>query len=86
MDDAPKRAVLPLPGDVRKEPVELRLDDLVALARPCFQSRAIEHRNLASALTNQPRILQLACSLGDAFAANAQHVCDQFLRHRDFAR
>src|SRR6266851_1924100 len=67
--------------DVGQETIELRLDHLVALTGPRLQTRAIEHRDPASPVTDQPDVLQLPGGFGDAFTAYAQHVGDQFLGH-----
>src|SRR6202521_59477 len=75
-----------LRNNVRQETIELRLDHLVALTGPRLQARAIEHRDLASLVTDQPGVLQLAGGFGNAFAAHAQHVGDQFLGHGEFVR
>ena len=72
--------------DVGQETIELRLDDLVALTGARLQARAVEHRDLASPVTDQPGVLQLPGSFGDAFTAHAQHVGDQFLGHGEFVR
>jgi hypothetical protein len=53
-----------LPGNVRKEAIELRLDQLGALAGPRLQTRAVEHGDPASAILNQPGALQLRGGLG----------------------
>jgi hypothetical protein len=41
---------------------------------------------MASAVFDQPSPLQFPGSLGDAFAANPEHVGDQFLSHDQFVR
>ena len=40
----------------------------------------------AAAVSDQSRRLQLSGGFGDAFAAHAEHVGDQFLRHRKLVR
>src|SRR4030095_10775453 len=75
-----------LPRNIGQEPVEFRLDYLIALTRPRLQPRAIYYGDLAPAIMNQPGVLQLPSGLGDTFAAHAQHVGDQLLRHGQFVR
>src|ERR1700676_2047953 len=75
-----------LRDDVGQETIELRLDHLVALTGPRLQARAIEHRDLASPVTDQPGVLQLPGGFGDAFTTHAEHVGDQFLGHGEFVR
>src|ERR1700676_4042779 len=75
-----------LRNDVGQETIELRLYYLVALTGPRLQTRAIEHADPASLVTDQPGVLQLPGGFGDAFAAHAQHVGDQFLGHGEFVR
>src|SRR6202790_3165297 len=75
-----------LRDDVGQETIELRLDHLVALARPRLQTRAIEHGDPASLVTDQPSALQLPGGFGDAFTAHAQHIGDQFLGHGELVR
>jgi hypothetical protein len=72
--------------DIGQETIKLRLDDVVALARPRLQTRAIEHCDPASLVTYQPGVLQLPGGFGDAFTAHAEHVGNQFLCHGEFVR
>ena len=46
-----------------------------------LQPRAVEHRDAAARIADQAQLLQLQRAFGDALAAHAQHVGDQFLRH-----
>ena len=66
--------------------VILPFDDRIALAYPCFQLTAIEYGNVAAAVMDQSRRLQPSSRLRDAFAAHAQHIGNQFLRHRQLVR
>ena len=65
---------LPILGE---QAIILTLDGRIALAYVCFQLGAIEHRNVAAAVMDQPRLFQLSSGLRDAFAAHAQHIGDQ---------
>jgi hypothetical protein len=47
-----------------------------------FQTGAIEHRDQAAAVVDQPGLLQLSGRFGNTLSAHPQHVRDQFLRHR----
>src|SRR5205085_7728472 len=71
----------PLGDAVGQQPIEFRLDDLVALAGARLETAAIEHADPSPAVADQPKLLQLPRSLGNAFAAHAEHVGDQFLGH-----
>ena len=64
-----------------EQAIGFRFDHLVALADPRFQSRSVQHRDVATAIINLSRFLQFACGLRDAFAAHAEHIGDQFLGH-----
>src|SRR5438874_4437686 len=83
---ANKRRFGELRCDVGQETIELGLDYLVTLTGPRLHTRAIEYGDPASPVTYQSGVLQLPGSLGDAFAAHAQHVGDQFLCHGEFVR
>jgi hypothetical protein len=65
-----------------EQTVILPFDDRIALSGLCFQSGSIKYGNVTAAVLNQPRSLQLASGLGDAFATHAQHMRNQFMRHR----
>ena len=67
----------------RKESIEFSLDNLVALTCSCFDAGTVKDGDRASAIPNQARVLQLASSISDALAAYAEHVGNQFLRHRE---
>ena len=56
---------------------------LVAAACSCLETAPIENRDVASAVVNQPSGLQRACRLGDANAADAEHVGEKFLRNME---
>ena len=71
-------------GRTREQSVVFALDDCVALAGARFQTCAIEDRDAPPGVLNETRFLQLERALGDAFAANAEHVGDKFLRHHQF--
>jgi hypothetical protein len=68
-----------------KQSVVFALDDCVALAGARFQAGAIEHRDAPPGVLNETSFLQLERALGDAFATNAEHVGNKFLRHHQFA-
>src|ERR1039457_1358979 len=74
---------LPIFGE---QTILLAFDDGIALAYLCFQSGAIEYGNVAAAVMDQSRLLQLSSGLRDTLAAHAQHMSDQFLRHRQLIR
>jgi hypothetical protein len=69
-----------------EQTIILSFDNRIALAYLCFQLEAIEYGNVAAAAMDQSRLLQLSSGLRDAFAAHAQHMSDQFLRHRQLIR
>ena len=69
-----------------EQAIGFRFDHLVALADPRFQSRPVQHRDVATAVINQSRLLQFPGGLRDAFAAHAQHIGDQFLGHDQLIR
>ena len=71
-------------GHSREQSVVFALDDCVALAGAGFQTRAIEDRDAPPGVLNEARFLQLESGLCDAFAANAEHVGNKFLRHHQF--
>ena len=62
------------------------LDHGIALAGALFESLTIEHRNLASSVTDEPRLLQVTGRLRDSFAAYTQHIGNEFLRHYEMLR
>jgi hypothetical protein len=59
----------------------LATHDFVALAAARFEAAAIQHGDQAAAVAYEAGRLQLAGRLGDTFAADAEHVGDQLLRH-----
>ncbi len=65
----------------RKQPVVLRLHHRVTLATALLQPSPVEHLDTAACIVNQPCPLKAERGLGDPFAANPEHVGDEFLRH-----
>jgi hypothetical protein len=65
-----------------EQTVILPFDNRIALAGLCFQSGSIEYDNVTAGVLNPPLALQLASGHGDTFASHAQHMGNQFLRHR----
>lgn len=53
----------------------------VALAAQLFELGPVDHGDVASAVLDHSQALQLAGGFGDALAAHAEHVGDQFLGH-----
>src|SRR5688572_17329221 len=70
-----------LDGQQRQQPIELLLDDRVALASASLETCAVEDRNVPTAVLDQTGILQVACCFRHAFTAHAKHIGDQFLSH-----
>ena len=68
----------------RQQAIELSLNDRVAFAYTPFELLTIDDCDMAAVVFNDTRILQLSCGLVHAFAANAEHVRDEFLRHSEF--
>ena len=64
-----------------QQPVCLGLDYQVALAAEPFQAGPVQYRDLPSAVLDDALALQFSGRFGDAFAAHAEHVGDQFLGH-----
>jgi hypothetical protein len=71
-------------ANTRQQAVEFLLDHRVALADARFQARPVEHRDVAAVVSDQAGLLHVAGGLGDALAAHAEHVGDQFLGHDQF--
>src|SRR6476660_9508829 len=71
-------------GDVRQQPIEFLLYNLVALAGSHLQTRPIAHCDVAAAVFDEPVELQLARCLGDGLAAHAEHIGDELLSHAQF--
>ena len=69
-----------------QQTLKLLFDDRIALAYPYFEPVAIEHGNVAAAVIDQPRVLQLADGRRDAFSAHAEQTCEQLLRDRQLVR
>ena len=67
------------------QPLTFLLQDRVAFACPRFQAPAIDDGKAAATAMDQTRTLQVSGGLGDAFAAHAQHLGNDFMRHRHFA-
>jgi hypothetical protein len=60
------------------------LDDGIAFTRTLLESWTVEYCDMPAAILDQPRILQMAGSLGDTLATYAKHVSDKLLRHHQF--
>jgi hypothetical protein len=63
---------------------DIQFDDLVTSARPRFQARSVEDRELASDVTDQVPLLEDAGCIGDALATHAQHVGEELLGEPEF--
>ena len=63
---------------------DIQFDDLVTAARPCFQARSVEDRELASDVADQFPLLEGAGYLGDALSAHPQHVGEELLGEPEF--
>ena len=63
---------------------DIQFYDLVTSARPRFQARSVEDRDLASDVADQVPLLEGACCIGDALAAHAQHVGEELLGQPEF--
>src|SRR6266508_1467616 len=74
--------MMPAPGLSRQQTVVFTFDDRIALANPCFEPRAIEHFDVAASIVDQARFLQISGRLHNPLPPYAEHVGDQFLRHR----
>ena len=62
----------------------IQFDDLVTAARPRFQARSVEDRDLASDVADQFPLLEGAGCIGDALASHAQHVGEELLGEPEF--
>ena len=81
-----KQAMLahPLNRHRGKETVVFLLDHGIAFTSSTLQFFAIEHRDMAALIPDQPGLLQVASGLRDPFTTNAKHVGNQLLRHPQF--
>lgn len=81
-----KQAMLahPLSRHRGKESVVFLLDHGIAFTCSPLKLLAIEHRDMAALIPDQPSLLQVSSGLRAPFTTNAQHVRDQFLRHHQF--
>src|SRR6185503_9308913 len=66
--------------------VRFLFHDRVAFARELLELGSVEHRDLASAVTDDSGFLELSGCCGDAFAPNTEHVGYQLLRHPELVR
>jgi hypothetical protein len=48
-----------------------------------FEAGAIEHRDMATRVAYEARMLQFERRFGDTFATHAQHIGNQFLGHHE---
>ena len=62
------------------------LDYVVAFASVGLQPGPVNHRDMATAVTDQTFALQITGGFRDAFAAHAEHAGNQFLCHGQFIR
>lgn len=63
--------------------IELLPDAVVALARRCLESAAIDHRDPASAVSNQTRALKRRTGEADRRPPDAEHLRKKLLRERE---
>jgi len=64
---------------VRNQPVELFLDNGIALAAVRCQIAAVNYGDMAAPVFNHSLSLQIARGFSDALPANSQHVRNRFL-------
>jgi len=69
---------------IGKQSVVFLFDHRVTLASALLQPDAIEHSDMATGIADQAGLLKFQCRLSNAFAANAEHIGDQFLSHQEF--
>jgi hypothetical protein len=81
---APGQSWLLTMANIAQQTIALFADYRVALAHAGLQACPAEHRDVATAVANVPRLLQMPGSLGNAFAPYAEHAGNQFLRHGQF--
>ena len=68
----------------REQTVIVTFDHGITFAYLRLQFEAIQYRNVAAAVADQPRPLQSSSSFCDAFSAHAQHIGDPVLRQGQF--
>src|SRR5450755_2131627 len=68
-------------GEKWHQPLGFLPDHGVTLAAELLQYAPVQQRDLAAAVFDRALLLQFAGGLGDAFAANTEHVRHQFLGH-----
>lgn len=71
---------------IAQQTIVFVFDHRVALTHARLQARPVKHGDVAAAVANEPRLLQMPGGFGDAFAAHAEHAGNQFLRHGQFIR
>ena len=74
-----------LDSRVREQAIGFSLDHRVALAAQPFQRGPVQDRDVSAAVVDHPEPLQLADRRSHAFTADAEHVGDEFMGHRQFA-
>src|SRR5471032_1026303 len=70
---------------IRQQTAKFLLDHAITFADMAFQPGPVLHGDMAAPVTDEAARLQAASRLRHAFAAHAQHIGDQFLRHGQFA-
>src|SRR5229473_3553439 len=71
-------------GLAGEQSIVFPLDDRVAFAGAKFELCTVEHRDMTSAVRDEPGCVQSAGSFGDPLSADAQQIGDEFLRHDQF--
>src|SRR6185437_5431896 len=71
---------------VRQQPIRFSLDHRIAFAAKLFELRSIQDGDLPARVADGLELLQLTGRFGHPFAAHAEHIGDEFLRHRQLVR
>ena len=69
-----------------KQAVVFLLNNRVAFASASFECVAIKNRDSAAPVADQSSPLQSSSRFGNAYAAYAEHIGNEFLRHDDLIR
>ena len=64
-----------------QQAIKLIFDHAVTFAHGLFELLAVQDLDVAADVSDRSGILQSTGGNGNAFAANAQHVCNQLLSH-----
>src|SRR5687767_10298612 len=69
-----------------EQSVVFLLHDSVAFARGTLQRIAIQHRDGTPNVFDEALLLEMSGGYRDAFSADAEHVCDEVVRHDQLVR